>query len=94
MNEEYIDKRFDRIETQLDRIGTALTTLAVIEDRQIRFEYKIGKIEEHNIAVDAEISLLKESAKGSVVNLSWLERIVWMIFVGAISSMHLLPHAA
>jgi hypothetical protein len=92
MNEEYIDKRFDRIETQLDRIGTALTTLAVIEDRQIRFEYKITKLEEHSIAQDAEITTLKEKSQGSIVNLSWLERILWIIFLGALSSMHMLSN--
>lgn len=91
MNESpYLDKRLDRIEQQLDNIGKALERLAVIEDRQVYYDRKILRLEEKQETIEESLNKLKDSSKSNMVNLSWLERIVWLIFVGAMGSLHLI----
>ena len=88
--QNYFDRRLDRIEQQLDNIGKALERLAVIEDRQVYYDRKILRLEEKQECLEESISTLKDSSKTNTVNLSWLERILWLIFTGAIGSLHLL----
>jgi chaperonin cofactor prefoldin len=87
---QYLDRRLDRIEQQLDNIGKALERLAVIEDRQVYYDRKILRLEEKQDCLEECVTTLKEHSSGNTINLSWLERILWLIFTGAIGSLHLL----
>jgi hypothetical protein len=87
---QYLDKRLDRIEAQLDNIGKALERLAVIEDRQVYYDRKILRLEEKQECLEDCINNIKERSTGNTINLTWLERILWLIFTGAIGSLHLL----
>ena len=86
----YLDKRLDRIEAQLDNIGKALERLAVIEDRQIYYDKKILRLEEKQDVLEEHVNSMKQEGSKNTINLSWLERILWLIFTGAIGSLHLL----
>lgn len=88
-NFTYLDKRLDRIEIQLYNIGKALERLAVIEDRQTYYDKKILRLEERQEQIETKLHEIGDKASSSTVNISWLERIVWMIFAGIISSAHL-----
>jgi len=87
---QYLDRRLDRIEAQLDNIGKALERLAVIEDRQVYYDRKILSLEEKQEVLEDCVSNMKERSTSNTVNLTWLERILWLIFTGAIGSLHLL----
>jgi chaperonin cofactor prefoldin len=87
---QYLDRRLDRIEQQLDNIGKALERLAVIEDRQVYYDRKILRLEEKQETMEDCINHMKDNSTSNTVNLSWLERILWLIVTGAIGSLHLL----
>ena len=84
--------RFDGVERRLDDLSKAVVALARVEERLASQTATFARIDAEIILINVtlkeqstHLSFVEKTGAGTNVSLSWLERVIWAAFAGAIA---------
>lgn len=93
-----LENKVDALSTQVNRLSDAIERLVRIEEKYLTLEKDLNGYGQRLTNIEENIQKLSiktaiNSSKGDIIG-RWVERLLWIIIIAALSSLELFKHKA
>ena len=84
MNET--ERRFDRLETKIDKLTDAVTKIVRVEEKLEHVTSRMASVEERTDKCYKDINAVAEMARKNAVVARFADKVFWLVVAGGIST--------